>query len=93
MTNPVCETKEAFEAHIRDMLRPDIGDEVNDYTELDYVNALSEDGWVDNEHWLAIWAECYETGRELTPDEREKALAYYAAGEDTPAPEFRIVPF
>lgn len=82
-------TKSAFEAHIREFRRPDIGDEADELTEADFICDLAEDGWPDHEKWIVIWCRVHEVG-ELTPREREQALAYWAAGEDDPPVEMRL---
>jgi hypothetical protein len=82
-------TKEAFEAHIRVLLRPNIGDDADAYTEADFISDLAEDGWPDYRDWLNIWVRLHKGG-ELTPREREQSLAYWAAGEDMPPAEHRL---
>jgi hypothetical protein len=84
-----CQTKEAFLAYIRESRRPDIGDDANNLTEADFVLDLAEPGWTDSEKWNDIWWRVHN-GSELTPREREQALAYWASGEDAPAQEFRL---
>jgi hypothetical protein len=84
-----CETKEAFETHIRELRRPHIGDDADALTEADFVSDLAEDGWPDHRKWLEIWVRLNDGG-ELTPREREQALAYWSAGEDFPAAEHRL---
>jgi len=85
------QTKDAFERCIRDLRRPDIGDEADEMTESDFLLELSEDGWPDFCRWGRAWLRI-ENGGELTPEERRKALAYWEAGEDYPAEEDRLEP-
>jgi hypothetical protein len=84
------ETREAFEKHFRDYLRPYIGDDADQYSEADFVSDLAEDGWPDSAKWLEIWYSLHTTGRALTPREREQAMAYHVAGEDWPAHDLRL---
>lgn len=84
-----CLDKASFEKYIRDMRRPDIGDDADTMTEADFVSDLAEDGWPDHRKWLMIWDRIFGGG-ELTAREREQALAYWAAGDDEPAPEYRL---
>lgn len=78
--------KQEFQAHIRKLRRHDIGDDADDLTEADFVCDLAEDGWPDHDLWIEIWVRLQEGG-ELTPREREQALAYYSCedGDDVPA--------
>jgi hypothetical protein len=85
----VCGSKADFERHIRELLRDNIGDDADTYSEADFVSDLAEDGWPDARAWLKIWVRLHEGG-ELTPREREQALAYWTAGENLPAPEDRL---
>jgi hypothetical protein len=85
-----CEaTKAAFEQHIREMRRPDIGSDADELTEADFVLDLAEDGWPDHSAWTDIWVRLHEGG-ELTPRERKQALAYWAAGEEYPPKKMRL---
>ncbi len=87
----ICQTKLAFEEHFRDLRRPDVGDEANGYSELDMVIDLSEDGWPDACGWRTILSRIHDGG-EMTPREREQALAYWQAGEELPAEDMRLPP-
>jgi hypothetical protein len=78
-------TKSAFEQFIRDFRRPDIGEDADTLTEDDFVSELAEDGWPDYEKWLAIFVRLHEGG-ELTPREREQALAYYKTEDSADVP-------
>lgn len=83
-------SKAAFETFIREFRRPDVGDDADTLTEADFVNDLAEDGWPDADIWLAIWCRLHEGG-ELTPREREQAVAYYRTQDgDTIPEEFRL---
>lgn len=83
-------TKDEFVKHIRELCRPDIGDEADTLTEEEFICDLAEDGWPDYDKWLEIWNRLYTTGGELTVREREQALAYWDSGEDYPSEEFRL---
>lgn len=80
------QSKDAFENYIRDLRRPDIGDDANDMTEADYVLDLAEPGWPDSAQWCAIWVRIKDGG-ELTPREREQALHYYCTDDGDGVPE------
>ena len=84
-------TKAAFEAHIRELMRPDIGDFADTWTEEDFVTDLAEPAWPDFCRWLEILGDII-AGSELTPRQREQALAYWKAGEDYPADDMRLDP-
>jgi len=81
----VFDSKTAFEDFVREERRLFIGDDANSMTEQDYVCELAEDGWPDYEKWLDIWCRL-NGGGELTPREREQAVAYYGTedGDDVP---------
>lgn len=49
-------------------------------TEADFISDLAEDGWNDSDKWLTIWGRLHNGG-ELTPRERECAIAYFEAGD------------
>jgi hypothetical protein len=85
------ENKSEFEQHFREMRRSDVGDEADGYTELDMVTDLCEDGWPDACGWMQIFMRIHDGG-ELTPREREQALAYWNAGEELPADDMRLPP-
>jgi hypothetical protein len=87
-----CQSRAAFEEYIRELRRPDIGDEADELTEADFVCDLAEDGWPDYDKWLTIWCRLNDGG-ELTPREREQALHYYGTDDgDTIPPEHRLAP-
>ena len=86
-----CATKQSFESHIRALRRPDIGDDADTLTEEDFVSDLAEPGWPDFCRWLEIW-DGLQKGGELTPRQREQALAYWEAGEDYPPDDMRLDP-
>lgn len=87
---PIFADKGRFQELIREMRRPDIGDEADCITEADIVSDLAEPGWPESGEWLGIYSRLHEGG-ELTPRERERALAYYRTddGQDVP-PQFRL---
>lgn len=85
------ENKAEFEQHFRELRRPDVGDDADELTELDMVTELAEDGWPDACGWMQIFSRIHNGG-ELTPCEREQALAYWNAGEDLPANDMRLPP-
>jgi hypothetical protein len=85
------DNKAAFEEHFRELRRPDVGDEANELTELDMVTELTEDGWPDACGWMQIFMRIHDGG-ELTPREREQALAYWEAGEELPDEAMRLPP-
>ena len=80
------QSKEAFEKYIRDLRRPDIGDDADEMSEADYVLDLAEPGWPDSDKWCAIWIRIKDGG-ELTPREREQAVHYFSTddGDNVPA--------
>lgn len=86
-----CESKSSFEEYFRELRRPDVGDEANELTELDMVTELTEDGWPDACGWMQIFMRIHDGG-ELTPREREQALAYWEAGEELPDEAMRLPP-
>jgi hypothetical protein len=57
--------------------------------EEDYVSDLAEDGWPDHCKWLIIWNRLHDGG-ELTPRERECAVAQFQSGEDFPPDDLRL---
>lgn len=84
-------TKEAFTAFMREVVRPDRGDEADELLqESNFVCDLAEDGWPEYDLWLTILVRLYDGG-ELTSREREQAHAYYICpdGQDVP-PEYRL---
>lgn len=83
-------SRSAFETLIRSELKPHIGDEAAQYTELDYISDLAEDGWPDSEKWLEIFSRL-SSGSELTPEERQKAHFYYNNEEDARIPSAKRI--
>ncbi len=82
-------SKSAFERYIRDLRRRDIGEDADGLTEADFLLDLAEPGWPDSGKWCAVWVRIKDEG-ELTPREREQALAYWHAGEELPAKDYRF---
>lgn len=75
-----CEGKAAFEEYIRELRRPDIGDDANDMTEADFLCDLAEPGWPDSGKWMPIYVRCHDGG-EMTPQERMSALHYFGTDD------------
>lgn len=85
-----CESKEAFQDYIRELRRPDVGDDANDLTEAEFVLDLAEPGWPDSGKWCEIWVRIKDVG-ELTPRERMSALHYFGTDDGDEVPEqFRL---
>lgn len=82
-----CQTKAAFEEYIRELRRPDIGSDADEFTEADFVSDLAEDGWPDHEKWLDIHFRITTGGAELTPRERMCALHYYGTDDGDQVPQ------
>lgn len=78
------DTRENFETDLREMVRPFIGDDADEYDEMCLLLDLSEDGWPDHEKWFEVYERLYDSvdpwgvrRGTLTPREREQAVAYY----------------
>lgn len=82
-------TKQEFIETVRKNQEIEGGDTSYLDNEADCITDLAEDGWPDCEKWSAIWCEV-NAGRELTSEERRKALVYWKAGEQLVAEEDRI---
>lgn len=85
-----CENKAAFEEYIRELRRPDVGNDANDLDEAGFVLDLAEPGWPDSGKWNGIFVRLHEGG-ELTPQERMSALHYFGTDDgDEVRPEYRL---
>lgn len=87
----ITASKASFEAYIREMRRPEIGDDADEWTEANLLCDLAEPGWPDSCRWSELW-HAVDTGAELTPRQRMQALAYWEAGEDYPPDDMRLDP-
>lgn len=82
-------TKAEYLAAMRKLYRPNIGSDADDMSEADFISDLAEDGWPDHDKWSVVWGRLH-SGGEMTPRERECAVAQYMAGEDDAPADMRL---